>query len=129
MKRIISKESVTNEQKLTDLLANTVYEDECRIWTRCLNTDGYPHMFGNVKVHRLVYQLSTGEDIEGYVIRHTCDKPKCINPNHLLKGSFADNGNDKFVRDRQPRVVTKDIVFKVRKILQLNLLKQKENNC
>lgn len=124
--RIIKKESLTNQQKLSDLLEQTKQEGDCLIWTRSLNTDGYPHMFGNIKVHRLVKELDSGEDLTGWIVRHTCDQPKCINPKHLLKGTFSDNGNDKFIRNRQPRVVTKEIVFRVRALLELNFLNHKQ---
>src|SRR3970282_283530 len=108
---IIKKTSYTSEQKLQDLLSNTVQEGDCLVWTRCFHTDGYARIAGNVKIHRYVFELTTGEDIQGFVIRHTCDNIRCINPDHLLKGTFGDNGNDKFERGRQPRVVTVEKVF------------------
>lgn len=125
-KRIFQKTSVTNEQKLNDLLLCTEKVNECRVWTRALNTDGYPHMLGNIKGHRLAYELATGEDIKGYVIRHSCDNPKCINPDHLLKGTVGENNHDKFVRNRQPRIVTRQIVFRVRELLATGKLLHKE---
>lgn len=112
--------------KLNDLLENTVKQGDCLEWIRALNTDGYPRMAGNVKVHRLVYELFHQENIDGFVIRHTCDNPKCINPKHLLKGTPKENGNDKFIRDRQPRVITKEVVFRVNDLLKTNKLTNKE---
>ena len=125
-KRIFSNITNTNEEKVTDLLACTVVDGECRVWTRALNTDGYPAMFNNVKVHRLVYQLVNDEDITGLVVRHTCDNPKCINPDHLLKGTPTDNMRDRDERDRHHRVITKDIVTRVNQLLTTKALSQKE---
>lgn len=51
--------------------------------------------------HRLTYCVANGvtlATIEGKVVRHTCDNPRCINPVHLQLGTQADN-----VRDRQER--------------------------
>lgn len=126
MKRIIQKTSVTNEQKLNDLLQHTTVNNDCLEWKGCFNTDGYARMGGNVKVHRLVYELKTSKDIRGYVIRHTCDNPKCINPEHLLCGTPAENAHDKFVRNRQPRVVTKEKVFIANSLLKLGIQSQVE---
>lgn len=44
-----------------------------------------------VRAHRLSYQLSTGADIEGRVIHHTCANRACINPAHLQAASQSDN--------------------------------------
>lgn len=83
------------------------YTDEngCMIWKRCFNTDGYPraNIRGNCngKVHREVYMLNTGEDIDGKVIRHKCDNPRCINPEHLESGTPADNVRDMDKRQRR----------------------------
>lgn len=126
MKSIISKHSVTNEQKLTDLLSNTVPNGECMEWTRCYNTDGYPHMFGNVKVHRWVNKLFTGKDNTGYVVRHTCDNIRCINPEHLITGTNLDNIQDRDERGRTYKVITKEVVFKVKTLLNTKILSHRE---
>lgn len=57
-------------------------------------------------LHRYVWALNAGmeiEDVGNRVIRHTCDNPKCINPQHLIEGTTADNMRDKVLRGRQPR--------------------------
>lgn len=76
----------------------------CMLWTRCLNTDGYPraNIRGNTngKVHREVCSLHLGRDITGYVVRHTCDNPRCINPEHLVLGTATQNVQDRTERGR-----------------------------
>lgn len=74
----------------------------CLIWTRCLASDGYPRASlngnTNIKVHREVFN-----DIYGYypeVVRHTCDNPSCINPEHLVAGTQRDNIKDRGLRKR-----------------------------
>lgn len=126
MKRIIQKTSHTNEEKLKDLLLQTEPNGDCLEWVRCFNTDGYPRMGGNVKVHRLVYELVSGENISGLLVRHTCDNIKCINPDHLLKGTPADNSRDMVERGRNKRVITKEIIHKVKSLLLSKALYQRE---
>lgn len=48
--------------------------------------------------HRKVYYMHTGEWPE--VVRHKCDNPRCINPEHLEGGTHLDNMQDMVVRGR-----------------------------
>lgn len=76
----------------------------CMEWERYRLPDGYGQKWHNGKVvlaHRLAYCQHHGlelSDIEGQVVRHRCDSPSCVNPEHLELGTHADN-----VRDRQER--------------------------
>lgn len=95
----------SSPKTLEDFLSLAVKEGDCLVWTRCVNTDGYPRCKWkssfNGKVHRIVYELANPDQlIDGYVIRHTCDNIKCINPAHLLVGKPFDNNRDRDIRGR-----------------------------
>ena len=53
-----------------------------------------------IRLHRYMYEQEFGSIKNGNMIRHTCDNIKCINPNHLLEGTNADNMKDKVERGR-----------------------------
>lgn len=54
-----------------------------------------------VLAHRWIYQETTGAKLlKGVVIRHTCDVSLCVNPDHLLSGTQADNIQDCIERGR-----------------------------
>ncbi len=58
-------------------------------------------------LHRLVWCEKHGvsiDSIRGKVVRHSCDNPRCINPDHLLLGTQTDNMNDKAQRRRCPHL-------------------------
>lgn len=58
------------------------------------------------RLHRLVYCDKVGCDIQsikGLVIRHVCDNPRCINPEHLIIGTQADNMRDMVERNRHAK--------------------------
>ncbi len=42
-------------------------------------------------------------DDSSWQTRHTCDNPSCINPNHLVSGTAAQNAEDKILRGRSTR--------------------------
>lgn len=50
--------------------------------------------------HRLAYELAVGPIPAGYVVLHTCDTPRCVNPDHLKVGTQADNIADAVSKGR-----------------------------
>jgi hypothetical protein len=77
---------------------------DCWLWTGYINDSGYG-CFGvkhrNIeRSHRVAYELWKGPIPEGYLIRHTCDNRKCVNPDHLIIGTNQDNANDRVERGR-----------------------------
>ena len=81
--------------------------------TECINTtyaasnpQGYAKCGFRGKVyyhHRLVYCWHNKidiDDIKDMVVRHSCDNPRCVNPEHLLLGTQLDNIEDRVIRNR-----------------------------
>ena len=80
--------------------------DECWPWLAQIKKNGYGQfsLKGRAtQAHRASYQISKGEIPDGLVIRHTCDNKKCVNPNHLLSGTYKDNSRDAVERNLYPR--------------------------
>ncbi|HIK62019.1 MAG TPA: HNH endonuclease [Planctomycetes bacterium] len=50
--------------------------------------------------HRIEWERVNGPIPEGLVVRHKCDNPPCINPDHLEIGTLADNNEDRRIRGR-----------------------------
>jgi hypothetical protein len=78
----------------------------CWLWTAYLDNDGYGKFWidgRNINAHRVAYELWKGQIPDGMVMRHACDEPSCVNPEHLLFGTQADNIRDKVERGRQAR--------------------------
>ena len=75
----------------------------CWNWTGYKDRDGY----GNINIgrlphqaHRVAYAEFKGTFDETLQVRHKCDNPSCINPEHLELGTHKDNMRDKKERDR-----------------------------
>lgn len=47
---------------------------------------------GTKRLHRLVFERTYGYLPE--VVMHTCDNPRCINPDHLVAGTIKLNNQD-----------------------------------
>jgi hypothetical protein len=70
------------------------------------DSNGYPVIRINGKqdrIHRHYYRQHNGVIPSGFVIRHSCDNRKCINPEHLSIGTHADNVSDRVARDRSAK--------------------------
>lgn len=81
--------------------------DTCWLWTAAADKDGYGVFRGSVggkiyaKAHRFSYAFYTGELIpDGLVVMHSCDNPRCVNPDHLSLGTTLDNMRDKIAKGR-----------------------------
>lgn len=73
----------------------------CWEWQGYCDGAGYGQIriYGKAyKTHRLAYALVNGVFPE--VVRHSCDNPKCCNPDHLLGGTHQDNVADRVARQR-----------------------------
>lgn len=53
-----------------------------------------------MSAHRAAYIAWKGQIGPGMVVRHMCDNPPCINPEHLLVGTQKENRRDAVERDR-----------------------------
>jgi hypothetical protein len=68
--------------------------------------NGYYHIriHGKRKLmHRHVYEEMYGEISKGLYVRHKCDNPRCINPEHLEVGTPKDNSKDMVDRGRSKK--------------------------
>lgn len=76
------------------------------IVNRWMSKDGHIHLSNDGKrslAHRLAYEQAFGEIPEGLIVRHKCDNPNCINPNHLELGTHEDNVKDRVERSRSAK--------------------------
>jgi len=79
--------------------------DRATIWpTGCWlianpGTSAYPKLRGQT-THRLSHEFFNGPIPTGIVVRHTCHIPNCINPDHLVLGTQAENVADTVAANR-----------------------------
>jgi hypothetical protein len=71
--------------------------DECWTWTASIETAGYGQF--NVdgrkwRAHRFSLLLDGQVLLAGKVVRHLCHNKSCINPAHLVQGTYAENYAD-----------------------------------
>jgi hypothetical protein len=83
------------------------------VTTPCINSiyapgsHGYTMiMVGNQRVlhHRAVYAMHNGVTVEflkGKVVMHACDNRRCVNPEHLVLGTYSDNLKDAQLKQRK----------------------------
>jgi hypothetical protein len=100
-KRYGDPEAYFPNRKKLDFTVNENGCFECNTLT--INSHGYPMFMKDNRRYvasRIVYEEMFGEIPKSHVIRHTCDNPKCINPEHLITGTQKQNMADKIERGR-----------------------------
>jgi hypothetical protein len=59
-----------------------------------------PYKSYAVGQHVAAFTLAWGPVPPGKIVRHTCDNPPCVNPLHLMIGTYGDNMRDRTERGR-----------------------------
>lgn len=103
---------------LDDFLARTVRHGECLLWTGALHPKGYARI-GGQRVSRLVMALTGRVPAQSDLVLHSCDRPSCINPQHLSLGTAKENNLQKAARlsvNPRPKRVTAALVANMRRM-------------
>ena len=102
------------ETRFVDKIMKT---ETCWLWIACCGNEGYGQFWVNkkiIKAHRFAYELWIGKIPAGLCVRHKCDNPKCVRPEHLETGSHQDNMNDMIYRGRCHSKLTKNDIIEIR---------------
>lgn len=86
--------------------SNVRKEKECWIWALSLSPSGYGNFQWEGKrrrAHRVAYFLSYGKIPDGLFVCHKCDKPACVNPQHLFLATSKENTHDMISKGRLNR--------------------------
>lgn len=88
------------------LMANVKITDGCWHWTGCVNDNGYGRIRINDQeylTHRLSYAVHCGHYSSKLDVCHTCDEPRCVNPEHLFLATHLENMRDASQKKRFSR--------------------------
>jgi hypothetical protein len=108
----------TPEMSVEERLRNhgwTVTEAGC--WEWGVGYGSLQVLGASVPVHRAAFETWVRALEPDEVVRHRCDNPPCINPDHLIPGTHGDNARDRVARARDARTTTPyEIVFEMREV-------------
>lgn len=79
------------------LISKIVNDSGCWLWIGPYDYGGYGKINidrRTVSTHRTSYEAFVGPIPTGMSVLHKCDKPACINPEHLFLGTQLDNMRD-----------------------------------
>jgi hypothetical protein len=89
---------------LSQLMDRVTKTDSCWLWTGALQNKGYGSVrretYGACLAHRAVYIHSGFELKPEDCLLHTCDRPACVNPEHMFVGTKKDNTQDMIKKGR-----------------------------
>lgn len=95
-------ESGDGRAVIAEILASTVPDGDCRLWTgRVKAARGYAMVSlasRDVPVHRLVLEAKLGVPLGVLQAHHMCGVTRCVNPNHLQAVTQAENTGEMLAR-------------------------------
>lgn len=79
-------------------------ETGCWVWIGAIGKrNGYGVIGAGPRIaraHRVSWELHFGPIPDGLHVLHTCDRPECVAPHHLLLGTHTQNMLDKEAKNR-----------------------------
>lgn len=83
-------------------------EGGCLLFTGCKDSCGYGRIWRNgklVRIHREVWKREHGRIPMGKVVMHVCDRPNCIEPEHMRIGLQRENIADMDSKGRRRTIL------------------------
>jgi predicted XRE-type DNA-binding protein len=79
--------------------------DGCWLWQGVRTWNGYGRFYlrdrgKHVGAHRYAWERANRPLLPGEIVRHHCDTPLCVRPDHLAVGSQGDNLHDAAIKGR-----------------------------
>ncbi len=77
----------------------------CWTWKGYIAKSGYGNVWHkkNALAHRIAYEIAHNCEVPSEInVCHSCDNPRCVNPDHLWLGTDQDNMDDKMLKNRHP---------------------------
>lgn len=105
----LKSRTVTLEQRFKKYVGATM-PNGCRHWKGARLPHGYGIISAGTKANPLVrrahcvaWELVHGPVPDGMCVLHKCDRPSCVNVEHLFLGTQEDNIQDMVSKERQSR--------------------------
>ena len=99
------KEDFYSDEKVKQRILDSIKKNEngCWEWQKRVTHFGYAQIKyrgTTCPAHRVSYKVFKGELPYGICVCHTCDNPRCVNPEHLWIGTHKDNAEDRVAKKR-----------------------------
>ena len=101
--RVVEKCRWESRGEITEILRKVRIEPEKGCWFIKEDWSIYANFRGK-RAHRLIFDAFYPDELtDGLLVCHKCDRPGCVNPEHLFKGTNGDNYRDAIGKGRMTR--------------------------
>ena len=105
--------------KCTILSFCKIDSNGCWLWQKSLKGKGYaqvtdPKTGRQDYGHHVTWRMFNKRRIpKGYILRHSCDVRRCINPMHIIPGTYSQNNKETWARHNERELRRLSVTLRV----------------
>ena len=109
-----------NSKQFNNFMKKVNKTESCWEWTGSKDRYGFFGVNGKIKkAHRVSYEHFKGPISPGLLVRHKCDNPSCVNPDHLYLTTKSETRSNFYLLRINQEMIFQESIRYLEKLIKL----------